>query len=380
MGLREVSVRGPFGRVARPLLIVLLAGVAAAVAVPASAVEHAAPFESRLQGALDAVVAAGAPGAVALVRVRGRTIRRASGHGDLKAKTALRVTDRFRVGSSTKTFVAAVVLQLVGERRLALDDTVERWLPGLVPGGSMITVRQLLNHTSGLYDYAEDRAFGSQISNLRKVWTPRQLVAIGTAHKPLFSPGARWSYSNTGYILLGLIVEQATGNRLGAELRKRVFAPLRLRATSFDTKPRIAGHHAHGYTRFDKERLVDISVVSPTLFGAAGAIVSTADDLARFYRTLIRGRLLRPDLLRAMKTTVAVTPQQRYGLGLIRSRYGPCGVFWGHGGETFGYESFADSSSDGARQVVIAINADGSVLRRRAQEAIGRLMEIAYCG
>jgi D-alanyl-D-alanine carboxypeptidase len=166
---------------------------------------------------------------------------------------------------------------------------------------------------------------------------------------------------------------------LAAQLRKRLFAPLRLRSTSFDTKARIAGRHAHGYTRFGKGRLVDISVVSPTLFGAAGAIVSTADDLARFYRTLLQGRLLRPDLLQAMKTTVAVTPQQGYGLGLIRSRYGPCGVFWGHGGETFGYESFADSSSDGGRQAVIAINADSSVLGG-AQEALGRLMQIAYCG
>jgi len=375
-----VFVRGPSGPIALLLLLTLLAGLAAVVAVPASATERAVPFEARLQGALDAVVAAGAPGALALVRDRSRTIRRASGYGDVKARAPLRVSDRFRVGSSTKTFVAALVLQLVGERALGLDDTVERWLPGLVPGGAKISVRELLNHTSGLFDYAEDKTFASQINNPMKAWTARELVAIATAHKPLFRPGARWSYSNTGYILLGLIVEQATGNPLAAELRKRLFVPLRLRATSFDTKPRIAGRHAHGYTRFGQPRLVDISVVDPTLFGAAGAIVSTADDLARFYRTLLQGRLLRPDLLRAMETTVPVTPQQRYGLGLIRSRYGPCGVFWGHGGETFGYQSFADSRSDGSRQIVIAINADGSVLRGRAQAAIGRLMEIAYCG
>src|SRR5262249_19201622 len=161
----------------------------------------------------------------------------------------------------TKTFVAAIVLQLVGEGRLSIADTVERWLPGVVPGGERITLRQLLNHTSGLFDYAEDNTFGRQLAHPKKVWSPRQLIRIATAHPPLFAPGARWSYSNTGYILLGLIVEQATGNPLGSELRRRIFAPLRLRSTSFDTKPQIAGQHAHGYTK-GKSGLTDVSAVS----------------------------------------------------------------------------------------------------------------------
>ena len=113
------------------------------------------------------------------------------------------------------------------------------------------------------------------------------------------------------------------------------------------------------------------------------AIVSNADDLARFHRALFRGRLLRADLLAAMKTTVPV-PQsgghQAYGLGLIRTRYGSCGVFWGHGGGTIGYETFTDSSGDGKRDLVISVNTDGSVLGARAQDALGRLTEIAHCG
>jgi D-alanyl-D-alanine carboxypeptidase len=172
------------------------------------------------------------PGAVLLVRDGERTIRLAAGYGDLARRTPLRAGDRFRVGSETKTFVATVVLQLVGERKLSLADTVERWLPGLVPGGQKISVRQLLNQTSGLFDYAEDKVFERQLDNPTKVWAPRRLVAIATAHAPLFRPGGRWSYSNTGYILLGLIVEQASGSSLGAELRERIFAPLRLRATA----------------------------------------------------------------------------------------------------------------------------------------------------
>jgi D-alanyl-D-alanine carboxypeptidase len=347
----------------------------------ATASRSAAPPETvQLREALDALVAAGVPGALVLVRDGDRTIRLAAGYGNLARRTPMQSSDRFRIGSETKTFVATVVLQLVGERKLALADTVERWLPGLVPGGGTISVRQLLNHTSGLFDYAEDKMVERQLDNPMKVWAPRRLVAIATAHAPLFSPGARWSYSNTGYILLGLIVEKASGKSLGAELRERIFAPLRLRATSLDTRPQIAGRHAHGYTRYRKSRLTDISVVSPSLFWAAGAIVSTADDLLRFHRALFRGRLLHPRLLAAMKTTVPVTPQQRYGLGLIVSRYVRCGVFFGHGGETFGYETFTDSRSDGKRDLVIAVNADSSVRSERAQGALERLNAIAHCG
>ena len=219
------------------LALCLLAGGSSATAS-----QSAAPPETfHLRAALDALVAAGVPGALVLVRDGDRTIRLAAGYGNLAERTPIRATDRFRIGSETKTFVATVVLQLVGERKLSLADTVEHWLPRLVPGGETITIRQLLSHTSGLFDYAEDKVFERQLDNPMKVWTPRQLVAIATAHAPLFTPGARWSYSNTDYILLGLIVAKATGNPLGRELRQRIFTPLRLRATSFDTKPRIAG-------------------------------------------------------------------------------------------------------------------------------------------
>jgi D-alanyl-D-alanine carboxypeptidase len=366
-------------------LLVLVSALSAlgAGGARATAPADAPALATQLQQQLDALVAAGVPGALVLVRTRDRTIRLASGYGNLAPRTPMRTTDRFRVGSETKTFVATVVLQLVGEHKLSLTDTVERWLPGLVPGGERISLRQLLNHTSGLFDYAEDKAFGRQLANRTKVWTPRQLVGIATAHTPLFAPGARWSYSNTGYILLGLIVEKASGNTLQSELQRRIFAPLRLRATSFDTQPRITGRHAHGYTRDGKSGLVDVSVVTPSLLWAAGAIVSTADDLVRFHRGLFRGRLLRPALLRAMTTTVPVSAAggpQAYGLGLIVSRYGSCGVFRGHGGETFGYETFTDSSSDGKRDLVVALNSDSSVRTEPARQALERLTVVAHCG
>jgi D-alanyl-D-alanine carboxypeptidase len=362
------------------LALALLA--AATVAAASAAPDRGAAREAKLQLALDQLVAAGAPGAIALVRDGNQTIRLTSGYADLKTKRPMRADDRFRVGSATKAFVATVVLQLVGEEKLRLGDTVERWLPNVVPNGERITVRQLLNHTSGLFDYAEDpRVLGPKLSRIpTRVWAPLELVAIGTSHPPLFAPGARWAYSNTNYFLLGLIVEAATGQPLEAQLRKRIFARLHLRGTSFDTKPRIAGRYAHGYESVGGSRLRDVGAISPTLYGAAGAIVSTADDLARFFRELLRGRLLRPELLRAMQTTVAVTPFQQYGLGLYRNRT-PCGggPFWGHGGGAPGYSTEALMRQDGRRQLVLLVNTSES-LSARAQEMHFRALTLAYCG
>src|SRR4051812_43373720 len=289
---KETVMRRP-----RPLLaaVTLLALAGLAGTAVTAAPYRAAGRETQLQRGLDRVVAAGVPGAVLLVRERDRTIRLASGYENLKPRTPMRANNRFRVGSITKTFVATVVLQLVGERRLALEDTVERWLPGVVPNGKRITLHQLLNHTSGLFDYGGDRKFvADAYRHPLKDWTPRQIVAVATAHKPRFAPGAGWSYSDTNYYVVGEVVEAATGHSLARELRRRILVPLRLRATSFPHEATITGGHAHGYFL---QPPLDVTVGTPSVQWAAGALVANADDLARFYRALLGGRLLRPDLL-----------------------------------------------------------------------------------
>src|SRR3954454_1666227 len=359
---------------------VALATLAAATMAATASAAPDRPDRAKLQHALDAVVSSGAPGVIALVRDGRRSVQLVSGYERLAAKKPMRARDRFRVGSVHKTFVATVVLQLAGEGTLALDDTVERSLPGLVPGGANITIRQLLNHTSGLGDYADDAFVKGIFDDPDRVWAPSELLALGANHGPVFAPGAGLAYSSTGYIALGLIVQAATGQPLSTELRRRIFVPLRLHSTSLDAKPRIAGPHAHGYTRYHGGRRPrDISVIGQSFAWAAGAIVSNTDDLARFYRTLLRGRLLRADLLAAMRTTVPAA-EQMWGLGIIET-FHHCGHSWVHGGETLGYETNADSSPDGTHQAMFAINADESVLgTRRAQTAISRLQELAYCG
>ena len=340
----------------------------------------AAKEQATIQRALDRLTATEAPGAIVLVRDGNRTLRLTSGYENLVNKTPLRANDRFRIGSVTKTFVAVVVLQLAGEGRLRLGDTVERWLPGLVPNGRQITVRELLNHTSGLFDVASDQGFIAQLLWKRtELWTPRELVGIATAHKPLFAPGATWSYSNTGYILLGLIVEAASGNPIGTELDRRIFRPLDLRSTSFDTSAHITGSYAHGYFPLNGARPRDATLFSQSSAWAAGAIVSTADDLATFYRALLRGRLLRPDLLRAMETTVPVPPGPHRGgsgLGLFETGL-PCGRVWGHEGTAFGYKTIAYSKRDATRQVVVMVN--DSPPSPLVANALARLVDTAYC-
>jgi D-alanyl-D-alanine carboxypeptidase len=211
----------------------------------------------------------------------------------------------------TKTFVATVVLQLVGEGKAQLSDPVEHWVPGLVPQGRAIALRELPNHTSGLYDYTDDPAYTrARIANPRRVWQPRQLVTIAVRHKPLFHPGSDWAYSNTNYVLLGLVVEAVTGRSLVDELLSRIFRPLGPSSTAYPFGTTLGGRVVHGYVRnipgvpIPRGRTLDVtSRVAPNGWGA-GQIVSNAGDLTRFYAGLLGGRLLPPPQLAAMKIAV----------------------------------------------------------------------------
>jgi D-alanyl-D-alanine carboxypeptidase len=320
---------------------------------------------------------------VLLVHDGSKTLRLASGVADVKTKTALRPTARFRVGSVTKTFVATVVLQLVAEGRVSLDDSVERWLPGLVPKGKAVSVRQLLDMTSGLFDYLNDgdKTLERQwlSGDLTHSWKPRELVGIATKHPPHFAPGAGWSYCNTCYVLLGLIVEKATGHPLASELKRRIFVPAGLRSTTFDSSPTMSGPWAHGYELLGKPPLVDVSVFSPSIGWAAGAMVSTVDDLARFYGALLGGRLLRPEQLREMETARRVNQNFSYGMGLMNLKL-PCGTVWGHDGGIAGYRTWALSSKDGARQMIAIANLGEDSLGQKGDQAMLQALAAAYCG
>ena len=214
-----------------------LAVIAAPAAAPTAAT--AAPEDADragLQRRLDEVVAAGAVGALAEVRDEHGVWRGTSGVAELGTTRAVPVHGQFRAGSITKTFVATVALQLVGEGRLRLDDPVEAWLPGVVPDGHRITVRHLLNHTSGLYDFVRTLPMppGQEfLDNRWRTWTAAELVQRAVANPPTFEqPGSAFAYSSTGYLLLGQIIEEVTGRPYSREIQRRVIQPLRLHGTS----------------------------------------------------------------------------------------------------------------------------------------------------
>jgi D-alanyl-D-alanine carboxypeptidase len=326
----------------------------------------------QLQRLLDELVAAGAPGAAAWVQDEDGGRQAASGVADRSTGRPMGARLRFRAGSLTKPLVATVVLQLVADGRLSLADTLEQRLPGVLPYGDRVTIRQLLNHTSGVpHDWAtiERTLYGSRQGRLRD-WTPQAVVALVADRPPDFPPGAAWSYSNTGYILLGLVVEAAGGRTLAQELHRRILGPLGLRGTSL---PGGAGElpspMARGYSLPVGPRgealdgpLLDFTVQNPSWAWAAGALVSDLQDLTGFFRALLGGRLLRPGLLAEMQPSVPVPPgsiplplYDRYGLGLLEIGT-PAGRLVGHAGGIPGYLSMVLSTRDGRRQLGVMSN------------------------
>jgi D-alanyl-D-alanine carboxypeptidase len=331
---------------------------------------------AALQQVVRQLVRDGAPGAVVVVRTPAGVTRARAGLARLHPRTAMEATDRFRVASITKTFVAALVLQLDAAGGLSLSDPVERWLPGLVPNGRRITIRELLDHTSGLFDYTDDDAFvRAVIASPGRSWTARRLVAIATSHPPRFAPGRGWWYSNTNYILLGLVVEAATRTPIGVQLERHLFEPLGLAHTSF--RASIDRDVAHGYIGFATlprlRSLLDVTtVVSPSTTWTAGGIVSNGDDVTRFYAALLGGHVLPLRLLREMRTPV---PRSHYGLGLLAADT-RCGRAYGHEGIGPAYRAVVYARADGSRVALVMINVDETYV---SQGELEDLAATAFC-
>src|SRR3954468_23178522 len=215
----------------------------------------------------------------------------------------------------------------------------------------------LLNHTSGLFHYSEGQQFlAAFFQHPYRTWTPQELLGYAFAHPPLFPPGQGWSYSNTGYILAGLILQKATGRSVQQLIRDRIVRPLRLQHTYLPATARFRGEYAHGYIppSLSGNGNLDVSGWSPSWAWTAGALVSNAPDLSRFYRALLSGHLLRPSLLRMMMTTVPTDRGLDYGLGLVWLDL-PCGTIWGHDGSIPGYLSYAFTDGHGLRSAVLLI-------------------------
>lgn len=327
---------------------------------------------ATLRTTLDAVHEAGMYGAYSSVREGSERWTGAAGLADVDTKRPVTPGMRQRVGSISKTFTAVAVLQQVERGRIRLDAPVADYLPDLVPGerGREITVRMLLNHTSGIGDYVvgafPSLAQGSTSSldeeRFRSI-RPGELVRLGLEAPATGRPGELpGSYSNTNYVIAGLILEKVTGQDAGTYLTRNVIHRAGLRHTTYPRTPYIKGPHARMYESWygliDPPR--DYSVYDMSWASTAGAIVSTTDDLNRFYRALLEGRLIGQAALDEMRRTVPVrvgaAVLDHYGLGIYALDVPGCGRLWGHDGAVFGAGTIALSSPDGERQVALGFN------------------------
>ncbi|MFF5714292.1 serine hydrolase domain-containing protein [Streptomyces sp. NPDC012756] len=344
---------------------------------------------AALQSALDAVHHAGVPGVFAEVRDDGRTWRGASGVADVDTGRPVTADMRHRVGSVTKTFTAAAVMQQVEQGRIGLDTPIGDRLPELVPGerGERITVRMLLNNTSGIPDYLAYafpslRGFPTRLDvstqsiddNRFRTWRPAELIELGLSAPPTGEPGGPVGvYSNVNWLILGELLEHLTGMPAEECITRNVIERAGLRHTGFPEGTRVEGPHSLLYEAFygliDPPR--DYSVYDASWVGVAAGLVSTTEDLNRFYAELFAGRIVGPESLAEMRRTIPATALDgspiQYGLGLHKVET-PRGTFWGHDGTVWGAGAISLTSADGRRQMSVAIN----LIRWNRPDASGR--------
>ncbi|MEU9701140.1 serine hydrolase domain-containing protein [Streptomyces sp. NPDC047981] len=332
----------------------------------------------ELNAAIENVHRAGMPGLFAEVRDGEQVWRGAAGVADVETGRPVTADMRHRVGSVTKTFTSVAVLREVESGRIALDAPIGRYLPRLVPGarGEAITVRMLINHTSGLaeyfpYAYPSLKAYpdlantGPQSLDDNRLtrFHPTELIAMGVAAPPAGAPGATPGlYSNTNYLLLGELLERVTGTTAERYITRNVIERAGLRDTELPTGPDIDGPHSRIYEAWfgmiDPPR--DYSVFDMSWAGLAGSLISTVADLNRFYGLLLAGEIVSPSSLAQMRRTVPVVTQDGktndYGLGLYPMEAPGQATFWGHGGTVWGAGTLAMTRADGRRRMAVAVN------------------------
>ncbi|WP_399896359.1 serine hydrolase domain-containing protein [Streptomyces sp. BBFR51] len=367
--------------------LAVLGGMVAVGLPSASADQPAARPNAKVQRSLDDLVGDhGFPAALASVRdEKGHTRNYTAGVGDrAKKRSRVPVDGQIRIASTTKLYTSTVVLQLVGEGRIGLDTTVETYLPGLVRGegidGHDITVRQLLQHTSGLPNYTETMP---KLSEWQHTFVDDyDLLDKAFEEKASFPPGKGWEYSNTNYTLAGLIVQKVTGRPIGEEITDRIIEPLRLRHTYWpgQGEQTIRERHPHGYgSDTPGGPLFDATELDPSWGGAAGQLIARPSDVNRFLTALMDGKLLRPAQLKEMRTTVETKGLHdgwRYGLGIVEMPLSCGGVAWGHGGDFDGYEN-RNGVTDTGRAATVAVTALPSTLK--AAEGVNAALDTALC-
>jgi D-alanyl-D-alanine carboxypeptidase len=392
---RRTIVTGATGLVAAGALV---AGAwwGAGTFFPGS-VPSAAASNPVVQGRLDGLVDIGFPAALgSLTQPNGEHDDYVAGVGNADTGADVPVDGEVRVGSNTKTYTAVVVLQLVEEGLVDLDSPIESYLPGLVRGegidASMITVRQLLQHTSGLPNYTN--ALALEVEKLQHAYMPpRDLLDLALAQPATGAPGEKWEYSNTNYVLLGMLIERMTQRPIFEQVTERIIEPLGLTHTYFPTvgEDGFRGEHPRGYHVSAAGKQIDVSDLDPSWGWAAGQIIASPSELNEFMRAVVDGRLLSEESMTQMQTTVpsdeTLWSGAAYGLGLESYPLSCGGSIWGHGGDIHGFETRNGVAEDGTAFTVAVtslpwgfIEMDAAEELTTAYKAVTETVDAAFCG
>lgn len=346
-----------------------------AVAMLCSGTALAAPTPDTTQANLNGLVKQHEfPAALATTtEPDGSTRARTAGTAEINRHVPVPKDGQVRAGSNTKAFVAVVTLQLVKEGKVELDAPVTRYLPGAVKD-DRITVRQILNHTSGLANYTQYLGVENFKELRHRYFEPHELLAIGNAHPPTGQPGEKFKYSNTNYVLAGLLIQKVTGRPVAENVDQRIIKPLNLRDTYWPGvgEQGIRKKHPHGYALVDG-KVTDVTELDPSWGWAAGQIISTTKDLNTFYKGLLGGKLLPKQQLDEMRTTVPTTgemwPGAEYGLGLASTPLTCGGRYWGHGGDIPGFETRGGVTENG-KAFSVAVTALPGTFHDTPEEAV----------
>jgi D-alanyl-D-alanine carboxypeptidase len=399
VGRQPVATLGARAWVLAAILVLLMAGCGGSPPTGTASQPAGAPPAAQLDRLLAGAVAqpGGPPGVIGYLAGPGGVWQAAVGLANLATRQPMAAIMRYRIGSSTtKTFTAVVVLQLVQEDLLGLDDPIASYLPGVLPYRQPITVRQLLNHTAGTFDYRQAAGNPDPFADIPRITdptlrrqaqqlatrartgeavlaTPRLAVAAAATHPLAYTPGQGFNYSNTDYQLLTLLIQRLTHQPLATVYQQRILGPLGLRDTDLPADRTITGAHPHAYTPDEHTgALVDSTADVGLGVWGDGGLVSTAADLASFYQALLGGRLLAPPLLHQL-----LQPAPNSALGSFASGYGlgiehlrtPCGLdAWGHGGDLAGFKTAVIATRDGRYVTVLAQNlasGDTETIRNR---------------
>jgi len=349
------------------LILFFVASLSLVVTLPVDA------DTNTLQQDVNALQNVGNSGVYAEAHDHGQVNIAKAGVAQLDTTNPVPFGTHYRTGSVTKTFVAATILLLVGQGKLSLDDTVAHWLPKLPNENgndwSKITIRELLNHTSGLYDYVQDPNFLATIdtadayqANYNKTYAPQDLINIALSHHLNFAPGTGWSYSSTNYVVAGQIIQAVTGKTWDAEIDSLISQPLGLTDTFYPgmtiTMPDPFAYAYNIYTTSASNRIyTDVTLDNMTWADAGGGLISTTSDENKFMSSLLSGKLLQPNQLTQMETLVPVQKNVGYGLGIVGQQLSCMKqLLWWHNGGTIGYETWTGTTADGTVSLALTLS------------------------